>query len=298
MEEGKRAFDAGDFRGAKKLFKQAKDLQVTPYKDQLYLASLLNNLGECYRKLAADPAYTPDTNDQEEKNITSNRDLYAVAESYLKDSIAIKEKALGRYSVVLATGLENLGSVYLDDDQLEESEALFRKALAIREEKQGLGHCDTASDYVRLGEIALNDARRSYVEAAKDYKTALRIYEHCSKPNEAILGTCHGKLALTYYTMNQLEDACEHYDIALSIFAMHLPKTKSQLDALKSELQQLPQDMYAKAANELRDMKSSLPARSPQLIPFLKKLDLAARRAGKLDDAAYSERYLKRIDVI
>ncbi len=289
MEQADRASKRGDYKAAKKLLKKASRETSNPYQDKLYLGRLYNDLGECYRKLADDPNYTPDPSDDEEQGLSSHRDLIPLAERYLDKSLEIKEGLLGTQSIVLAAGLENLAELYLEDNKLDESEALYRKAIGIRQYKAGARNCDSASDYLRLGDICAHVNRHSYAEAIQNYEKAMSLWLTCSKPNEPVIGKCHQQMAMLYSRAGALSKAATQYDAAVSIYTQNLPLTRMNLSYIKKQLPDLPQDVYMAAWSEYQNKKATLPPRSHKLIPYLQNIATAARRFGKTTDVEYSE---------
>src|SRR6266550_7573071 len=67
---------------------------------------------------------------------------YNKAESQLKRSLAIKEKILGPVDVQVADTLSSLARVLQLERKYDEAEALYLRAIRIREEKLNLPHRD------------------------------------------------------------------------------------------------------------------------------------------------------------
>lgn len=290
LEQGKRAYDRGDYCAAAKLFFKAASEAENIYNDKLYLASVYHNLGEALRKLHSiqsyhfcGEVYNPTTSALE------------LAETYLKKALDIKEEMLGTNSLIVARSVENLASVYHDDNKLDEAEALLRKAIAIRDRKQGRGHCDCAADYMRLGDIASDDKRHSYKEAEEFYRRALVIWHRCLGSNDPVIGTCHQRLAFVHHRLNDLGQAEKQYDAAMRIFQTNPGASQKLAKYLREQLKDLVEDLYAEAVNEFQRARSSNYTDSRELIPALKKLGAASRRAGRETDAQWAESQIRKL---
>ena len=69
---------------------------------------------------------------------------YEQAIPYAKKSLDLYEKALGKENSNVATGVDNLATLYWNTARYAEAEPLFKRALAIREKVLGKEHPDVA----------------------------------------------------------------------------------------------------------------------------------------------------------
>lgn len=292
-DQGKRALDRGDIKAAKKLFKKAIAADTDESHEKLYLARLYNDLGECYRRLSNEPSYQLDPADEEEQNLAGREQLLILAEKYLQQALAIKESVLPVDSIIVARSLENLAHVYYEENKLDESEALYRKALRIRQYKTGAEHIDSASDYLNLGDICSHDSRHSYKDAESNYREALKIWSRSCSSTDPVIGRCYEKLALTYFKNNNFDAAGDYYDRAIAIFAKNGPRCAANLAYLKKELKDLPSDSYASVYTRLADKHKSGKLSPVERNALLTKLMIASRRLGKTEDVKYLQKAIR-----
>lgn len=281
--QAKRCFDRGQVAQATRLYQDAINQEVKDENDELYVAALRNNLGECYRRLALDEKERTRYDGNLSADECSQR-----AEDELKVALEKKEEKAGTRTdfLYIAKSLENLASVYLQRSvpRPTDAEALYRKALSIREDKEGKGSPDCASDFLGLGDALT--AGDQFSEALENYKKALAIYRKSGIPNDPILGACHQRMAIMYYKWNKLAAAGQHYDNAIAIFTKNLPKTSKNLDLFKNrDLPDFPQQAFGQAHQELEEFSQKSP-RSPIVYRTLLKNAIAgAKRLGKQGEA-------------
>jgi|GEM_PF-6680189 len=295
--QAKRCFDRGQIWHATRLYKDAIDHEVKDENDELYVATLRNNLGECYRRLALDEKQRAqyDLGD----GPISAEDCSLKAESELKTALEKKEERAGSRTdfLYIAKGLENLAAVYLERSvpKLTDAEALYRKALAIRESKDGIDNVGCASDYLKLGDILLSGDQ--YSESIANYKKALSIYSKTGTLRDPVLGVCHQKIAIVYNKWNKIAQAGQHYDKAVLVFNANLPTTAKHLEILKErDLPDFPQISLGQADAELREF-SAKGNKNPVVYRSLLVNEIAAaKRNGKAGEphARYLEAVLRQ----
>ncbi len=103
------------------------------------VATLLNNLGQVYKA----------------------EGRYADAEPAIKQSLAIREKVLGRDHVDVARSLNNLADLYQRQDRFAEAEPIYQRALSIRERTVGPDHPDTVASLNNLASLYQAQGRTS-----------------------------------------------------------------------------------------------------------------------------------------
>jgi tetratricopeptide (TPR) repeat protein len=78
---------------------------------------------------------------------------YADAEPPIKQSLAIREKVLGRDHVDVARSLNNLADLYQRQARYADAEPIYKRALDIRERPVGPDHPDTAASVNNLASL-------------------------------------------------------------------------------------------------------------------------------------------------
>ncbi len=153
---------------------------------------------------------------------------YAEAESYYnlcKDKIAILEKTNPEaYESRLATICNNLGLIYSDTQQFNESEKMHKAALEIRkrlaETNPQACEPDLAGSYNNLA-LLFNDTQR-YTESEKMYKAALEILKRLADANpqayEPNLAASYNNLAVLYSDTQRFTESEQMYKDALDIY--------------------------------------------------------------------------------
>ncbi|MBS1993988.1 MAG: hypothetical protein JSS83_25930 [Cyanobacteria bacterium SZAS LIN-3] len=151
-----------------------------------------------------------------------------ISVNYMRLAMKLQEAQLGPDSVPVAYSMESLGLLYSDfDSQLEEAEALFRKALAIRESKQGKSHSDVALNLYGLGTV-LKTASDTHAdpeargvlrkESVAALERCLSILQELGLSKSILAARCLGLLSTIHITgpleplraVDEFEDA---YDI-------------------------------------------------------------------------------------
>lgn len=250
--QAKRCWERGETAHAVKLYKQALDHEVKDDNDELYKALLYNNLGECYRRVADQPSQLS----LMEPDEAAREVCLGKAEENLKNALRIKEAKSSSSTnfIYIARSIENLASVYKTQNQTMEAEALYRKAIAIREEKEGKGATSCASDYLAIGEILTTD--RHFNEALEALKKSLALYTATSSPNDNVLGICHQKIAYLYLNWNKLALAGDEYDKAVQIFSRNQATARKYLGNLEKSMPDFPLHAYSDACAEVEKIET------------------------------------------
>lgn len=180
--QAKRYAESGQLLRALTCIDQALDLAQKGPEDQQY-AAILNNRGEIKRKLAEQFKDSP-------LKCVEYRDG-AIAD--LLESIRVKEQLYGKDSLIVARAFDNLGSAYMiePESKMELAEGVFRKALTIREMKQGRGHLDTLNELLQLSQISLYQSQ--WVEAEKLSRRYVSLVRTLGPGN---LGIAKGQMIL------------------------------------------------------------------------------------------------------
>tara|TARA_R110002096_G_scaffold377231_2_gene571093 strand:- start:788 stop:1363 length:576 start_codon:yes stop_codon:yes gene_type:complete len=126
-----------------------------------------------------------------------------VAEKALK----VAEKNTGPGHPSVATSLNNLAGLYVDQRQYTEAELLYKRALSINEKALGLDHPSVATNLNNLAELYHSQGR--FAEAEPFYNRALAIYEKVLGPEHPNIATVLNNLANLYRNTNREQDALE-----------------------------------------------------------------------------------------
>jgi tetratricopeptide (TPR) repeat protein len=276
LEQATRCLKKGELNTARRMLeKAAGDVDKGVYGDKVYTSAIFTNLGECYRRLAGTPDYA-----------SNKQALLKLSQNAFRKALEIKEAAYGTNAVEIAKVLEDLGNAYYDDDNCLEAEAMFRKALQIRERNEGPDGCNQFLDFLRLGDV-LSISSSTRKEAEEFYKRAMNVCIRCNGPNDALVGKVHQQMALLDYERDRLTAAAGHYDKAVTIFTSHGAATKTNLADCKKVLRPIAVDMFAIAERNYRKQLDGKTTAGPELIPAIRQLTAAARRLDRREDVAY-----------
>jgi len=110
-----------------------------------------------------------------------SRGNYAEAESLLKRSLVIYEKAGSSQSDDLAASLFSLGAVYSNEGRYAEAETLLKRSLAISQKVLGANNPNLAHVLLNLSHAYKDQGK--FVDAVHFSKRALAIYEKAYGPS-------------------------------------------------------------------------------------------------------------------
>ncbi len=116
----------------------------------------------------------------------------------------------------LSMSLNNLAAVYGSEGRLEESESLYKSALAIDEKDLGKDHLDVAMSLANMSTLYCNQGR--FNEAEPLCKRALSIIERALGPDNTDVAMALSNLASTYLSQRKYQEAQPLYERALSIY--------------------------------------------------------------------------------
>jgi len=143
------------------------------------------------------------------------RARYTEAESLLKRSLAINEKALGKEHADVAWSLNDLAGLYRIQARYAKAEPLYRRALEIREKALGPEHPDVARSLNGLG--LLYAAQGQYAKAEPLYEQALAIREKALGLEHPDVAASLNNLARCYANQDQHAKAEPLYKRSLAI---------------------------------------------------------------------------------
>ena len=286
----------GEFGHAADLYLQAIQHEVKDPNDELDWARLHNQLGRCYLKMNKSEAqrkafYAAG------REMLNEKQCLECAEAEIMEALKLKELRGNDATdfIYIAESLEALAKVSFDQNILPKSEGLYRRALRIRESKEGKECRNCGTSYEGLGDVLLNT--KLYKDSERHYMTALRIYKRDAARNGLKIAMCEHSLAIMYYRWSKWSSAGKYYDFAVAGYKRLLPNAEAArlLKNLRDqELADFPEAAYGQAREELKEFlgKSKRPAAT--LCALLRNMIAAAKRYGKYDDAKKLQDMLKR----
>ena len=118
---------------------------------------------------------------------------YAEAEPIFKQSLSIREKALGPDHLDVAQSLNNLAWLYLDQERYAEAEPLARRSLSIREKLLPPDHPSVGESLNNLALLFKSQGR--YTEAEGPFNRALEVAEKALGADHPHVGATLANLA-------------------------------------------------------------------------------------------------------
>jgi tetratricopeptide (TPR) repeat protein len=136
-------------------------------------------------------------------------------------AIATWQKAINiqqklNLSLELATSLNSLGLLYLDQGKYTDSESIFQKALQLRQSLLGDNHHDVANSIRTLASLYKLQGR--YEQAEPLYKQALEVDKNIYGEFNPKIATNLNDLASLYYLQGRYEQAEPLYKQALALY--------------------------------------------------------------------------------
>jgi len=184
-------------------------------KDDIDLATTLNNLAELYR----------------------SQGKYEKAEPLYQKSLGIWETKLGKDHPDVATSLNNLAMLYMSQGKYEEAEPLYQKSLGIWETKLGKDHPDVATSLNNLAE--LYRAQGKYEEREPLYQRSLGIWETKLGKDHPHVAQSLNNLAELYRAQGKYEEAEPLYQRSLGIWETKLGKDHPHVSQSLNNLAEL-----------------------------------------------------------
>jgi CHAT domain-containing protein/tetratricopeptide (TPR) repeat protein len=139
-----------------------------------------------------------------------------------------------------AIALGNVASLYIVLGNLTEAEALYQRALAIREAKLGNGHLHVA--VTLSGLAAVYDAQGKYAEAEIHTKRALAIREAKLPKDSPDIAHSLLNLALLYVKQGKYAESEAHFKRALAIYQAKLGRDDPSIATVLNGLVSLYQE--------------------------------------------------------
>jgi tetratricopeptide (TPR) repeat protein len=119
--------------------------------------------------------------------------------------LAIREKAFGPDHPDVATSLNDLANLHLDQGRHADAEPLYKRSLAILEKTLGPDHPHIATSLDNLALVYTDEGR--YADAESLYKQLLPIQEHALGPSHPRVARSLNDLAWLYVKEGRYADA-------------------------------------------------------------------------------------------
>jgi tetratricopeptide (TPR) repeat protein len=263
--------DAGDRKAAEPLFQQARQiLEALPLaaRDPALLASVIG----------------------EQALLVQHWSNFERAEALYRESLAIRERALGPSHPDVASSLMGLGAVFYLRGEYAKAEAEFRRALAIRRERFGDDHPEVGLTLSHLASTLGRVGRDR--EAEPMMVEAVRIQEKAFGPVHAQVAAGLNNLASLYGRQGRQREAGEMFERSLAILQQIHGATHENVAIALRNLgltynlagDYSRADTYLRRALEL-DEKNLGPTHNA-VVWDLNTLGNLERRKGRLDEAA------------
>ena len=234
-------------------------------------------------------------------HIDVNRHAYAEAETWLRQLLAIQEKALGASHLDVSNTLVLLACVLFDQAKYAEAEPLGRRALGIQEKALGAESTEIATILEKLASVLFNQEK--YAEAGVFARRLLAIQERAlgvDSPQLVSLLKWLLELAMKQDNPNFAE--AEHWARRLLVIQEKALGGDSREVATilgNLALALFEQKRYAEAEplgrRALAIQEKTVGVDSPELVPFLQLLGDLAGKMGHRRDAIDFRRRAKNI---
>lgn len=235
--------------------------------------------------------------------ISSSEKIQWIAVHYLRLSLQIKELTLGTNSLPVAKSMETLALLYEEfNTQLDEAEALIRKAITIREAVEGKNNPNCAISYSSLAKImktsaeshADNDVKVAKLkDCVEAYKTSLGILSANKLSKSNLAGQCLGKLSLIHFdkSLRNFPASISEFERAYDILSIDKGHHKEFL-----EFQQEHYQIAELAFENARQKFQATNGKSPALVTAAARAALmSAKRADNQNYIAAFSNYLKNL---
>lgn len=179
----------------------------------LFLLLLL--AGPCLVVAQADDLETAEALEQKVENLY-REGRYTEAIPIAKQVVDIREKALGPDHPDVASGLNNLATLYKSSGDYAKAEPLHQRSLSIREKAFGPDHPDVAQSLNNLA--ALCFSLGDYAKAEALYQSALANWEKVLGPDHPDVALGLNNLAMLHESLGDYAKAVALYQRALEIF--------------------------------------------------------------------------------
>ena len=173
----------GHYNTAIKIYKYVIEIRYKIYGEDIFLATLYNNLGEFHQR----------------------QRQYILAEECHKNAINIQKNNLGNSNLTLAHSYSFLGTLFYNQHKINLAKRFFKKSLKIRKKELGKNSVDLAESYNMLGLVYCREYK--WYRASVCYAKAYEIY------NSIYPDGCEDMFEL-YSNIAELWEMCNKFDVA------------------------------------------------------------------------------------
>jgi tetratricopeptide (TPR) repeat protein len=219
---------------------------------------------------------------------------YTTAERFLRLSLEIREKALGREHPDTFTSVSHLGSVLSRQGKYNEAEAMHRRALEGREKALEREHPDTFTSVSNLGSVLSRQGK--YNEAEAMHRRALEGREKVLGREHPHTLTSISNLGLVLESQGKYEEAETMQRRALEgrekALGREHPNTLTSVSQLGSVLERQGKYEEAEAMQRraLEGREKALGREHPHTLTSVSNLGSVLSRQGKYDEAEAMQR--------
>ena len=149
--------------------------------------------------------------------------------------LQLADRDMSDQPAALADVYMEVGWIYFNVKQYERTEAVFRKALALKEKAHGRMHLDLVKPLHAIGDVIYNQALQNKPER---FAETIPLYQRAAQIREKNLGSNHVDLALSLHEYGLSCMKAEKYAEATTALRRALRIRESQLGAEANEVQQ------------------------------------------------------------
>ena len=158
---------------------------------------------------------------------------YDAADGHYARAMTIRESLLGRDHPLVARVAFGLGALRWHQDRLEESEATYRRALAI-DERPGGDSTEVGRDL--MGLAVLQVQRKRYAQAESLMKRSIDVESRHLGPDNSDLAPALNNLGALYWMMGRYGDALPLYERVRKTFERTLDPSHPDIAAVYNNL--------------------------------------------------------------
>jgi len=284
---GQLQYRRGDLNVAMTTYTSAlKHAQILYGPRHVHAASALNCLGVLHYHANSSESDEDSTNSAEttKKNGKPERSSTRKAMGLFRQALSIRTENLGPDHVDVATTLNNIGRIHVQQDEFDKALHFYEDALVIRRKRLGTNSLDYAATAFNAGQslhqkgeldqavelyreflrVALMKFGHSHRDVAvvlsgiaqihqekREYDKALELYEESLCAGRAALGEYHSEIAMLlnrmgnfYFERERLEDALRCYRRGLRIERRVLPTDHPNIVVTLSNLGEIHRQRY------------------------------------------------------
>ncbi len=222
-------------------------------------------------------------------NIYDYLGRYSESEKLLVRAINLRERLASGNLLDLASCINSLGSVRLNQLAYEDAEKHFQRALHIRETQLGRNHPQVAASFNNLAMVALESGKLQ--ESEQFYRRSLEIKERQNPVDELDVAASKNNLSALYQKQGRPADGERVLRESLAIRQRRLPASQPDIATGLNNLgiALLEQGRYAEAegllVRALQLRQQSLPATHVSIASTLNALGIVYSNQGRLVEA-------------